>query len=101
MKKVKGLQALICMREELPEVGWIFVDRELVKTSVTELEAATFYVAESEEDEFHGEDNFATWLEAPTFLATLELREKNLHSPGLKQYAEAIIHYLEEDDFLE
>lgn len=101
MRVVKGLQGLIDGKADLPKVGWIFVDKEFDKTSAISLKNATFHVPEDEDDEFFGEDNLATWLEAPTFLAVLELREKNLKAPSLDQYAEAAIHYLERDDFLE
>ncbi|MCL1918914.1 MAG: hypothetical protein FWG14_11450 [Peptococcaceae bacterium] len=101
MKTVKSLQALIAARQDLPKVGWIFVDKKFDKTSVDMLIGATFHIQEDDEDEFYGEENFDTWLEAPTFLDVLELREKHLNNPTAEDYALACTHYLEMDDFLE
>jgi hypothetical protein len=101
MKEIFGLNALIEMRTSLPQVGWIFVDPSLDKTSLNHTLKAKFYVSENEEDDFFGEDNLMTWLEVPTFEDVLTLREKNIRSPTTEQYAQAAIHYIEMDDFLD
>ncbi len=101
MKTVVGLKALIEMRNSLPNVGWIFVDTEVDKTSLSSTLQAKFYIPENDEDEFFGEDNLMTWLEAPTFSDILTLRDKNMKMPTVEQYGEAALHYLKMDDFLE
>ncbi len=101
MKKIIGIQALLGERDTLPPTGWIFVDKDLDKTSLAALDSASFYLPEDEDDEFYGEDHLGTWLEAPTFRHVLALREKNLARPAAADYARAAIHYIEKDDFLE
>ncbi|QRR07824.1 hypothetical protein FPJ27_16435 [Burkholderia sp. MS455] len=101
MKIVNGLNALIFARSGLPKVGWIFVDKGFNKSSVDALMTATFQISEDEDDEFYGEDHLASWLEVPTFLAVLDVCGKNLKDPTIEDFANAAIHYLKSDDFLE
>ena len=101
MKTVKGLQALIAGKQDLPKVGWIFVAKGFDKASADALIGAAFQIPEDEDDEFYGEDHLATWLEVPTFLAVLELREKHLKDPTVEDVANAAVYYIENDDFLE
>ncbi|AKM03257.1 hypothetical protein [Burkholderia pyrrocinia] len=101
MKLVNGLKALILERQNLPKVGWIFVEKGFNKNSADALMIATFQIPEDEDDEFYGEDHLASWLEVPTFLAVLDLRAKNLKDPTTEDFANAAIHYLKNDDFLE
>jgi hypothetical protein len=101
MKTLVGLKKLIVERDTLPQVGWIFVERGYNKVSMEALMNAQFYIPENDDDEFFGEDNLATWMEVPIFVQVLRLRDKNIPSPTLEQYANAAIHYLESDDFIE
>ena len=101
MKTIKGLSALISAKKELPKVGWVFVDRGFDKTSANALLDAAFHIPEDEDDEFYGEDHLSTWLEIPTFLAILEVREKRLKNLTADDAARAAVYYLENDDFLE
>jgi hypothetical protein len=101
MKTLIGLKSLIAERNALPQVGWIFVERGFDKASIEALINAQFYIPENDDDEFFGEDNLATWMEAPIFVRVLRLRNKSIPTPTLEQYANAAIHYLEKDDFLE
>ncbi len=101
MRTITGIQSLAAARDSLPTTGWIFVDRDFDKDDAQGLLTARFQIAENEDEEFWGEDHLATWLEAPTFLAVLTLREKNLKAPTATDHAEAAIHYLRKDDFLE
>jgi hypothetical protein len=101
VKTLIGLPALIAAKQDLPRVGWIFVDKGFDKTSPGALMSAAFHIPEDEDDEFYGEDNLATWLEVPTFLSVLALRAKNIKDPTADDVAHAAIYYLENDDFLE
>ncbi|KVS67656.1 hypothetical protein WK41_21970 [Burkholderia cepacia] len=85
----------------MPKVGWIFVDKGFNKSSAKALMSATFYIPEDEDDEFYGEDNLATWLEAPIFHSVLDVRAKNVKNPTTEDFANAAVYYLENDDFLE
>ena len=101
MKTVKGLQALIAMSQDLPNVGWIFVEKGFDKTSAEALMDAVFYIQENKDEGFYGRENYATWLESPTFQDILEVRKKNMKNPSTQDVARAAIYYLEMDDFLE
>ena len=101
MKKLVGFERLLAECNALPHVGWIFVDRGFDKASVQRLLTATFYVPENDDDEFFGEDYLTTWIEAPTFQQVIRVRNRSLSEPDVGLYAEAAIHYLEADDFLE
>lgn len=101
MKAVSGLKALIFARSDLPKVGWIFVDKGFNKNSADALMTAAFHIPEDEDDEFYGEDHLTSWLEVPTFIAILNVRAKNFKDPTTRDFANAAIYYLENDDFLE
>lgn len=101
LKAVSGLTALIFARSDLPKIGWIFVDKGFNKKSADALMTAIFHIPEDEDDEFYGEDHLTSWLEVPTFLAVLNVRAKNLKYPTTRDFANAAIYYLENDDFLE
>ena len=99
MKKISGFAELLSWKEKLPDVGWIFVDKGSMPDSIEALKGAMFYLPEDDDDEFFGEDNLKTWLEAPIFRSILEIREKATGKPSLEQYMEAAIHYREYDDY--
>jgi hypothetical protein len=101
MKEYQGLNELIAARNNLPKVGWIFVEKDFKKTVSDALLSARFFVQENDDDEIFGEEHLSTWLETRTFLSVLQNREKNINVPSALQYAEAAVHYLVEDDFLE
>ncbi|MTK64651.1 MAG: hypothetical protein F8N15_09035 [Methanobacterium sp.] len=101
MKTAKGLRKLIEIKNNLPKVGWIFVDRNFDKTYRDPLMGVNFYIPEDDDDEFYGEDHLSTWLEIPTFLAIFEICEKRPKKPTVEDVAHAVFYYLENDDFLE
>jgi len=101
MKTVEGLQALIAAKQDLSQVGWIFVDKDFDKTSANALMAAQFYVSENDDDDFYGENHLATWMEAPTFLDIFDVRTMQLKDPTVMDIAIAAVYYLEKDAFLE
>jgi hypothetical protein len=101
MKKIAGFAGLIGIRPQLPKTGWIFVHPQSEPESESEIATSTYYVPESDEDEAYGEEHLSAWLEAPTFLAILDVRDKGGRSPSMNQYIDAVVYYLEEDGFLE
>jgi hypothetical protein len=101
MKTFNGLQALILARENLPNVGWIFVPKGFDRTSATALVNATFYVEENDADEIYGLKHYKNWLESPTFVDIMEVREKRTKKLTTEEVAQAAIYYLENDDFMD
>lgn len=101
MKEYSGFTELFANRGHLPDPGWIFVDPGTSADSIESLRSATFYVPENDEDEFDGEERVQTLVEAPTFQDVVTLRAKNLPDATADQFLEALVHYLEYDDFLE
>lgn len=101
MKTCDSLAALIHARETISPYGWIFVEKNIDKRSVTGALQAQFFIQENDDDEFFGELHLATWMETPIFIQILQSCEKRMTVSTLTQYAEALVHYLVHDDFMD
>lgn len=97
MKVYHGLKELLSAFDDIPDSDWISVLEDFsTKESV---EKISYYIAESEEEQFDLEDNYDDFLEAPTF-KDIVINKRNHHPhASLGDIANAIIYYLEKDDF--
>ena len=100
MKVYRGVSELLRARAQLPEVGWLFVDKSFDVTSPIDISTKNFSIAENDVEEIAAEKSHATWLEIPTFLDLVELvLAKDPHATH-DQIIEAAIYYLNNDTFL-
>ncbi|MDR1849482.1 MAG: hypothetical protein LBQ75_05540 [Zoogloeaceae bacterium] len=99
MKTVKGLQALMDVKQDLPDVGWILVDKDLNCESAEALLDATFYVEEND-DGLNRSDHFLTWLESPDFADIFDMQMEQKSDSTVMDIARAILYYDEFDDFM-
>ncbi|MCL2896672.1 DUF7716 domain-containing protein [Brenneria tiliae] len=98
MKTIKGFDGLLSVYKDLPKVGGFYVDEDFLNNKDA-IESSNYYLAESEDEEM--EDNYKTWLEYPTFKAII-LNKLDHHPKSSKDdLLNAIIYYLENDDFLD
>jgi hypothetical protein len=101
MKTFNGIGPLIESSNDLPDVGWLFVDKNLDRTSKEKLKSCPIMLAETDEDESEGLKKFRNWLEAPTFVDILESRRDSKPNATVDEIIDAVIYYLENDTFID
>ena len=105
MKTATGFTNLLKISKNIPESeGWyIFVDSDFDDTKKC-IESANYYLTETQEEDDdmeEQEDKYLAWLEYATFCAIIS--NKLDHHPNASEddLIEAVIYYLELDDFLD
>ena len=105
MKTATGFANLLKISKNIPESeGWyIFVDSDFDDTKKC-IESANYYLTETEEEDDdmdEQKDKYLAWLEYATFLDIIS--NKLDHHPNASEddLIEAVIYYLELDDFLD
>ena len=105
MKTATGFTNLLKISKNIPESdGWyIFVDSDFDDTKKC-IESTNYYLSETrdeDDDMEEQEDKYLAWLEYATFLDIIS--NKLDHHPNASEddLIEAVIYYLEEDDFLD
>ena len=101
MKTINGFDELLANVNALPDAGWLYVDTDFDLESKSDILQKKYYLAETEGEEMDFEENFGTFVEAPIFRAIIE--NKLEHHPEAEKSAllNAVIYYLENDDFLD
>jgi hypothetical protein len=100
MKVIKGFQGLLDIYENLPKVGGFYVDKNYL-CSKEFLRSANYYIPESEEEDEDMEFTHRTWLEYPLFKAIMLNKIENSPQADKDDLLEAVLYYLENDDFLD
>ncbi|MDO5083892.1 MAG: hypothetical protein Q4D89_10895 [Arachnia propionica] len=102
MRTFHGLTALLDAHDELPDLGFLHTVASDDVDSLDGLEAATFLMWESEEEELFLESStwHRPWLEAPTLVdvinSFLELHE----TASPTDASPAVLHHWVHDDFM-
>lgn len=101
MKVINGFDALLKNYQSLPEAGWIFIDEDFDVLSKEDILKKNYYLSEDDDEGIDMEDNYSTFLESPTFKDLVI--NKNNHNPKSTrdEIIDAVIYYLENDDFLD
>lgn len=99
MKTILGFEKLLKVRPDLPDYGWIYIDKHFDTESPSDIINGQYYISENDEDEMLLEGNYSTFLEAPIFNAVVENKLVNTPNSGSDELIDAIIYYLENDDF--
>jgi hypothetical protein len=100
MRTFNSIQDLVEKLDELPDVGWLFVDKNFDCTSRTDIASKKFFLAETDDDEINGLRIYKTWLEAPTFSDIVLSRRETKPDADINEITEAAIYYLENDSFI-
>ncbi|EEH2569730.1 hypothetical protein GYD59_004558 [Salmonella enterica] len=103
MRTIKGFDGLISELKTLPDVGWLYVDKEFNLKSTIDIVNKNYYLAENREESFDmaENDNIRTFLESPTFCDIIDNKLSHHPNANEDELLEAVIYYLEEDDFLD
>lgn len=103
MRTIKGLDGLLSEVKTLPNVGWLYVDKDFNLKSKMDILNKNYYLAESRDESFDMAENdkIRTFLESPIFCDIID-NKFNHHPAATKDdLLDAVIYYLEEDDFLD
>ncbi|WP_036771231.1 DUF7716 domain-containing protein [Photorhabdus australis] len=103
MQTVKGFDGLLSIYRELDEAWCFFVDVGFINES-NDIDKATYYLPETEdelEDMDELEDKYKSWLEYQTFRAIIDNKLEHHPNATRDELLEAVVYYLEEDDFLD
>lgn len=103
MITVKGLVNLIAYGEKITEPRWYFVDKEFGNSSKSDISNSNYYIAEDDDEEFDLEDDvkYKTFLDSATFKAIIDNKLEHHPNASTDELLEAVIYYIEEDDFLD
>lgn len=101
MKKYNGFSELLADVNQLPETGWVFVDKKTNAESESSVKAASYYIAETEIEEISMEKDKKTFVECPTLVDIISNLDERSDAQGLDNYIEAVIYYRVNDDFLD
>ncbi|KPW33138.1 hypothetical protein ALO66_200045 [Pseudomonas coronafaciens pv. atropurpurea] len=99
MKLYKSFTELLENIDDLPKVGWIFVESTIDRASEKDVDSATFYVADNDAESIALEKEKRAFLECPTFVDVKSILDKRPVKPSNLEYLRAAIYYLEHDDF--
>ncbi|AHN79222.1 hypothetical protein ITQ18_003193 [Salmonella enterica subsp. enterica serovar Tennessee] len=103
MKTIVGFDGLLSIYKERPEAWYFFTDvtmdnkKESIRTGI-------FYLPDTrdeEEDMDDMSDKYKGWLEYATFLAIIDNKLEHHPKASNEDLLDAVIYYLEEDDFLD
>ena len=105
MKTATGFTNLLKISKNIPnfEVWYIFVDLDFDHTKKC-IESANYYLSETrdeEEDMYEQEDKYLAWLEYATFLDIISNKLEHHPNASEDDLLEAMMYYLEQDDFLD
>ncbi|YCI29941.1 hypothetical protein M1E08_03400 [Erwinia sp. PK3-005] len=101
MSVIAGFHSLLKVCQELPDVGWIYVEPSFDLQSENDIRKGSYFLADNEDEEMDYEDNYGTFLEAPIFKAIIQNKLENNSSSNEEDFLEAVVYYLENDDFLD
>lgn len=98
---INGFDELLTKRDEIPDVGWLYVEESFDLKSKKDINQGKYFIAQDEDEEIDLEENYGTFLEAPIFKAIVENKLEHHPDSGKDDFLNAVVHYLENDDFLD
>lgn len=100
---INGFDELLTKRDEIPDVGWLYVEESSDLEYKKDINEGKYFIDqdEDEDEEIDLEENYGTFLEAPIFKAIVENKLEHHPDSDRDDFFNAVIHYLENDDFLD
>ncbi|HCC5837561.1 DUF7716 domain-containing protein [Citrobacter farmeri] len=103
MRSIKGFYDLLDIYKELEEPWCFFVDVNF-ENEINFIRTAVYFLADTE-DEFDEmddtSDKYKPWLEYQVFQAIIDNKLEHHPAATKDDLLDAVIYYLEEDDFLD
>ncbi|WP_263263972.1 hypothetical protein [Pseudomonas sp. RIT-PI-S] len=100
MKMIRGFEGLLQVYKNLPAVGGFYVDKFFLNNK-SFMTFANYYIPESEEEDEDMEEIYKTWLEYPVFKAIVDNKTEYSPASSSSELLEAVLYYIENDDFLD
>jgi len=103
MRTITGIDGLVSIYNERPEAWYFFTDINMDNKKES-IRIGVFYLPDTrdeEEDMDEMTDKYKGWLEYATFLAIFDNKLDHHPTASKEELLEAIIYYLEEDDYLD
>jgi hypothetical protein len=101
MKEFHGFDELLKTQGQDLGTWWIYTKREFINNSRDDILNATFYVPENDDEEMESDGNLGDWLEVQTFKGIIINKLEHHPDASRDDLLEAVIYYLEKDDFLD
>jgi hypothetical protein len=100
---VKGFINLVAHCENFVEPRWFFVEKSFNNASKDNISNSSYYIAADDDEEFDLEDNaqYKTFLDTATFKAIIDNKLEHHPQATNDELLEAVVYYLENDDFLD
>jgi len=98
---INGFDELLTKRDEIPDVGWLYVEESFDLESKKDINEGKYFIDQDEDEEIDLEENYGTFLEAPIFKAIVENKLEHHPDSDRDYFLNAVINYLENDDFLD
>lgn len=98
---INGFDELLTKRDEIPDVGWLYVKESFDLESKKDINEGKYFIAQDEDEEIDLEEHYGTFLEAPIFKAIVENKLEHHPDSDRDDFLNAVVHYLENDDFLD
>ncbi|NRN30943.1 DUF7716 domain-containing protein [Photorhabdus heterorhabditis] len=103
MKTIKGFDGLLSIHKQRPKAMGFFVDPNFVN-EINCINNATYYLSETRAEDFdmdEMEDKYKTWLDYALFEDIIDNKLEHHPNATRDELLEAVVYYLEEDDFLD
>jgi len=98
---ISGFDELLKKCNELPDVGWLYVEESFDLESRNDIENGKYYIAENEDEEMDFEENYGTFLESPILKDIIGNKLEHHPKSSKDDLLDAAVYYLENDDFLD
>lgn len=98
---ISGFNDLLKKCNELPDVGWLYVEESFDLESREDIMSAKYYIAEDEDEEISFDENYGTFLECPIFKSIIENKLAHHPESSKEDFFKATVHYIENDDYLD
>ncbi|OCG17717.1 DUF7716 domain-containing protein [Gilliamella sp. WF3-4] len=108
MKIIEGINGLLTIYKDRPELWYFLFTNIKIGNKKKDIREGTFYLPETDDDDDEmGElcnkypDKYRDWLEYQTFLDIIDNKLDHHPNATKEDLLDAIIYYLENDDFLD
>lgn len=104
MKTIKGMDGLLDLYKEQPELWFFLYTNVETANDKNELREATFYLPENDDEDEETDEainKYRPWLEYQTFLGIIDNKLDHHPNATKENLLDAVVYYLENDDFLD
>lgn len=101
MVKYTGIFELFHNYEKLPDVGWLYIDRDFSLESRDDILKKNYYISENMDEYLDMDNSYSAFLESPTLKDIIINKLEHHPNASSEDLLDAVVYCLEEDDFLD